>query len=109
MVFDEHHRKLVIGSNQGKLTIYDLQSGVMTQELEEHNALDGEVSFVGYGGNDHTIITCGWDRTIKIHMDKIDHSKTLNAMVKRGKPECHKKDIVCGSYAHNLGLIATGS
>ena len=42
-------------------------------------------------------------------MDKIDHSKTLNAMVKRGKPECHKKDIVCGSYAHNLGLIATGS
>ena len=30
-------------------------------------------------------------------------------MVKRGKPDCHKKDIICGSYGHNLGLIATGS
>ena len=30
-------------------------------------------------------------------------------MVKRGKPECHKKDIICGAYGHNLGLIATGS
>lgn len=29
--------------------------------------------------------------------------------MKRGKPDCHKKDIICGAYAHNLGLIATGS
>jgi len=45
-------------------------------ELEEHNPLDGEVSFIGYGGNDHTIITCGWDRTIKVHMDEMTGKKT---------------------------------
>ena len=81
----------------------------MTLELEEHNPLDGEVSFIGYGGEDHTIITCGWDRTIKVHMDEMVHHKTAAQLVKRGKPECHKKDIICGSYGHNLGLIATGS
>mmetsp|Transcript_26152 Transcript_26152/g.34934 ORF Transcript_26152/g.34934 Transcript_26152/m.34934 type:complete len:236 (+) Transcript_26152:1648-2355(+) len=70
MIFDEDHRKLVVGSHQGELKIYDLQSGVMILELEEHNAADGEISFIGYGGGDHTIISCGWDRTIKVHMDE---------------------------------------
>lgn len=109
MILDEHHRKLICGSHQGELKIFDLQSGVMTQELEAHNILDGEVSFIGYGGEDHTIITCGWDRTIKVHMDETVQANKPWQMVKRGKPECHKKDIICGAYGHNLGLIATGS
>ena len=109
MVFDEHHRKLIVGSHQGELKIFDLQSGVMILELEEHNQADGEISFIGYGGEDHTIITCGWDRTIKVHMDEQVHHKTASQLVKRGKPDTHKKDIICGAYAHYLGLIATGS
>ena len=27
----------------------------------------------------------------------------------RGKKKAHNKDIICGDYSHNLGLIATGS
>lgn len=26
----------------------------------------------------------------------------------RGLIDCHKKDISCGDYSHNLGYIATG-
>lgn len=26
----------------------------------------------------------------------------------RAKSCCHKKDIICADYSHNLGLIATG-
>lgn len=26
----------------------------------------------------------------------------------RIKRYCHRKDIICGDYSHNLGLIATG-
>ena len=107
MTLDEEHRKLIVGSHQGKLKIYDLQSGIEVLELEEHNEADGLVSFIGYGGNDHTIITCGWDRTIKVHMDEVIAAKKPANL--RGKPECHKKEIMCGSYGHNLGLIATGS
>ena len=108
MVLDEDHRKLIVGSHQGDLKIFDLQSGIMTQELEGHSH-DNEVSFIAYaGGNDHTIITCGWDRTIKVHMDEMVHHKSPSDMVKRGKPDTHKKDIICGAYGHNLGLIATG-
>lgn len=80
----------------------------MTQELQDHNYPDGEISFIGYGGEDHTIITCGWDRTIKVHMDELVEHKSADQMVKRGKAEAHKKDILCGDYSHNLGLIATG-
>ena len=59
MTLDEHHRKLIVGGHFGELKVYDLQSGIMTLELEDHNPADGEVCFIGYGGEDHTIITCG--------------------------------------------------
>ena len=77
--------------------------------LEEHNSADGEVSFIGYGGEDHTIVTCGWDKCIKVHMDEQVHHKTASQLVKRGKAYTHKKEIICGAYGHYLGLIATGS
>lgn len=35
--------------------------------------------------------------------------KSAKEIVLRGKKNCHKKDIICGDYSHNLGLIATGS
>ena len=38
MEFDEHHRKLIIGSSLGDLKVYDLLSGIMTHELEGHNS-----------------------------------------------------------------------
>lgn len=31
-----------------------------------------EVSFIGYGGDDNTIITTSWDRSIKVHLDDRD-------------------------------------
>lgn len=42
-------------------------------------------------------------------MDEMVHHKKASDLVKRGKPECHKKDVICAAYGHNLGLIATGS
>ena len=42
-------------------------------------------------------------------MDEVVGHKTPSERVKRGKPETHKKDLTCGAYSHNLGLIATGS
>ena len=88
--------------------MYDLLSGIMTHELEPHDHQDGEISYIGYGGEDHTIITAGWDRTLKVHMDERLEHKTLRQQVKRGKVDCHKKELICGDYGHYLGLIATG-
>ena len=81
----------------------------MVHELDGHDPQDGEISFIGYGDDDATIITCGWDRVIKIHSDKRDENKSSKENVLRGKKNCHKKDIISGAYSHNLGLIATGS
>lgn len=36
MEFDEHHRKLIIGNSLGKIRVFDILSGVMTNELEAH-------------------------------------------------------------------------
>jgi hypothetical protein len=38
--------------------------------LDSHDPQEGEISFIGYGGDDHTIVTCGWDRVIKVHKDE---------------------------------------
>ena len=48
-------------------------SGVLVNELEGH---DGEISFIGYGGEDRTIITTSWDKLIKIHMDDKTEKET---------------------------------
>lgn len=42
----------------------------MINELDSHDQTDGEISFIGYGNEDHTVITCAWDRFIKIHLDQ---------------------------------------
>ena len=106
MTLDEHHRKLVVGSHEGELKVYDIQSGYMYHKLESHDQKAGEISFIGYGGEDHTIISMGWDKKIKIHLDQ--YSETRKSTVRRGKIECHRKEIISGDYAHYLGLIATG-
>jgi WD40 repeat protein len=79
MEIDHHSRKIIVGSFQGELKIFDLISGVNTLTLDSHNPQDGEISFIGYGGNDHTVVTVGWDRVIKVHKDEIyDHSMPLD-------------------------------
>jgi WD40 repeat protein len=109
MDFDHSHRKLVVGNHLGQVKVFDLLSGIMTHQLEGHDPGDGEISFIGYGNEDNTIITAGWDRFIKIHSDETSEHKDPKQNVLRGKSNCHKKDIVSGAYSHNLGLIASGS
>jgi WD40 repeat protein len=109
MDFDKSHRKLIVGDHLGHVKVFDLLSGIMTHELDGHDPIDGEISFIGYGDEDSTIITCGWDRVIKIHSDEKVELKDPKEFVLRGKKNCHKKDIISGDYSHNLGLIATGS
>ena len=109
MALDKEHRKLIIGSHLGKIKVFDLLSGVMINNLEGHSEENGEISFIGYGDEDLTIITTAWDKTIKIHKDDRDDQKKPIENVLREKRMCHKKDIISGDYAHNLGLMATGS
>ena len=108
MEFDEHHRKLIIGDSLGHLRVFDILSGVMTHELQAHGKEDGEISFIGYGGDDGTIITIGWDRTIKIHRDDASEMREPSKKVLRGTANCHSREVISGDYAHYLGFIATG-
>lgn len=75
MELDQSHRKLVVGSHQGEVKVFDLISGINTLALDSHDPQEGEISFIGYGGEDNTVVTAGWDRVIKVHMDeKYDYS-----------------------------------
>jgi len=108
MALDKEHRKLIVGSHLGKLKVFDILSGVMTNRLDSHTEENGEISFIGYGDDDLSIITTAWDKNVKIHKDDRDEQKKPRENVMRSKTLCHKKDIICGDYSHNLGLIATG-
>ena len=84
----------------------------MTHQLEGHSKDHGEISFIGYGGSDGTIITCAWDRIIKVHRDeKIPEGRRGggSSTCLRARARCHEKDITCADYHHKLGLIATGA
>ena len=109
MDFDHSHRKLIVGDHHGHVKVFDCLSGKMVNELEGHDPQDGEISFVGYTEEDNNIITCGWDRVIKIHTDNKSENKDPKENLLRGKKNCHRKDIISAAYSHNLGLIATGS
>lgn len=106
ITFDDQHRKLIIGDHNGAIKVFDLLSGVQIAEYEGH---EGEISYLGYGGADRTIISTGWDKAIKIHMDNKSEREKPEDKVLRGKINCQSKDIISADYSHNLGLIATGS
>jgi WD40 repeat protein len=106
LTFDQDHRKLIVGDHNGSIKVFDLLSGVQIAEYEGH---DGEISYLGYGGADKTIISSGWDRVIKIHMDNKTEREATEKKVLRAKAGCHSKDIISADYSHNLGLMATGS
>ena len=108
MALDKEHRKLIVGSHLGRIKVFDLLSGVTINQLDSHSEENGEISFIGYADEDLNIITTAWDKTIKIHKDDRDEQKKASDNVMRSKKMCHKKDIISGDYAHNLGLIATG-
>jgi len=59
--------------------------------LDQHNPFEGEISFLGYSVHDHTVISCGWDRVIKVHMDeRQEHSlgpEQASAKVAGTRPE----------------------
>jgi hypothetical protein len=74
-----------VGDHLGHIKVFDLLSGIMTNELEGHDPQDGEISFIGYGDEDNTIITCGWDKLIKIHSDEIIENRNPRENVLRGK------------------------
>lgn len=75
MELDTDHRKLLVGSHQGEVKIFDLISGINTLTLDQHDPQEGEISYIGYAGTDYTVITTGWDKVIKVHMDEKDHSQ----------------------------------
>ena len=84
----------------------------MTHQLDGHSKEHGEISFIGYGEEDGTIITTAWDRKIKVYKDeKIAEGRRQGGMTAamRGAAKCHEKDITCADYHHKLGLIATGA
>ena len=92
MELDTYHRKLVVGSHQGEVKIFDIVSGVNILSLDSHDPQDGEISYIGYGGTDHTIVTCGWDRVIKVHMDEVyDYSMPQEGSLQHSKSEKQKK------------------
>ena len=109
MALDKDHRKLILGSSRGEIKVFDLLSGVHIRPyLESHSDENAEISFIAYANEDQNIITAAWDRTIKVHRDDKDDQKEPEDHVMRGLKKAHLKDISCGDYSHNLGLIATG-
>lgn len=109
MALDKDHRKIIVGSSRGEIKVFDILSGVHIRPyLESHREENGEISFIAYANEDQNIITSAWDRTIKIHRDDRKDQKEPHEHVMRGKRRAHMKDISCGDYSHNLGLIATG-
>jgi len=109
---DDTHRQIVVGSHLGEIKVYDILSGLMTHQLEGHSKDAGEISFLGYGDGDSTVISVAWDKVIKVHKDeKVDEGlrQGHTATSLRSKGRCHEKDITCADYHHKLGLIATGA
>ena len=110
-------------------------SGINILTLDQHNPHEGEISYIGYAGQDNNIITCGWDRVIKVHSDEkqelsveskgvlkvkqrgkspgkgkkevVEKYNNLENLL-RGRTEAHPRDVICGDFAPHLDLIATG-
>jgi len=52
IALDKDHRKLIVGSHLGKVKVFDILSGVVMNVLDPHSEENGEISFIGSGGED---------------------------------------------------------
>lgn len=61
-----------------------------------------EISYIAYAGDDCNLVTCSWDKSIKIFKD--------GAVIEmlRQKQNAHQASIITADYSHNLSLIVTG-
>ena len=56
-----------MGDHAGQIKIFDIMVGNCINVLDGH---ESEISFLGYGNSDRTIVSCAWDRVVKIHKDE---------------------------------------
>jgi len=102
VAFDKDHWKLILGDHNGNIKVFDILSGICIGTMKQEFAHTSEVSFIAYAGNDLNIVSCSWDKKIKVFWDGI------NLEFLRERAEAHSADIITGDYSHNLGLIVTG-
>ena len=69
VTFDKDHWKLIVGDHEGRIKIFDIFSGICIKEVPIETGHSSEISYISYAGDDQTIISCSWDKKIKIHKD----------------------------------------
>jgi len=99
---DDRQRKLVVGDVDGKISVFDFQTGMKMKTMVSHKS---EISALLYCDVHKVVISSAWDDQILIH-DELDPEEGLLLRTLRGG---HGADISCLAYSASLNLVASGS
>jgi len=69
VTFDKDHWKIVVGDHDGNIKMFDILSGICTNQVPSEDRHTEEISFIAYAGDDCNLVTCSWDKSIKIFKD----------------------------------------
>ncbi|KAJ3083935.1 WD repeat-containing protein 49, partial [Rhizoclosmatium hyalinum] len=112
MCFDTSGRRLVTGSRDGIVKMWNFNNGMILRKMMKPNTLEAtDVIFVEMGSN-HYIIAVGWDRKITIFVDDPDHFETHPVRILNGSGwgahKGHEDDISSVAFCPP-NMLATSS
>eukprot|EP00158_Paraphelidium_tribonemae_P005724 Partr_v1_DN27487_c0_g1_i5_m71542 putative WD repeat-containing protein on Y len=113
MAFDKTQRRLITGSRNGQVRMWNFNNGQMLQSMRTTSQKDlTSVAYIQTTA-DKFIVCVGWDHSISLFSDNpgnmnCEPDREFNGTF-MGRFDGHKNDILTLDYAAQKGLLATGS
>jgi WD40 repeat protein len=99
---DDRKRKFILGTSTGEILVYNYLNGVFMKDGPQHT---NTVVDLVYNDEDRCLLSCSWDRSIKV----LDEDPAERLQLLRSIERAHDRDISAMAFSRNLGFIATGS
>ncbi|CAK8691169.1 unnamed protein product [Clavelina lepadiformis] len=103
MCFDQTDRRLITGSRNGAVKIWNFNNGACLRTLSPGNGLE----VTGVVCLKQKIITAGWNKKLTVYIDSQDQDTEDDV---KEWAEVHHDDILClASFRHNNGVATIAS
>lgn len=101
VTIDHRDRKLLVGTNIGKIFCLSYINGAL---MKTYECQKNEISGIVYSGPDLALISISWDRSLYIHNDELNPPKLMRSLK---NVQC--TEITAVAFDEYSGIVAIGS
>jgi WD40 repeat protein len=104
LILDDRMRKLIVGTQEGSVSVHNASTGQFMKGVDKPHKSGHEVTGLRYVLGTKMLVSCAWDRTIRVFDEDPPHA----CVGMRSIARAHDADITCCDASNNLVLISSG-